>query len=79
MIFILEAIISDMILFAGIQNAMDKLMHPTTLYGWAFVATVPFMIYFLFKKKLEKNMVQLARQNFKTPLFIGLFSFITMR
>jgi hypothetical protein len=75
MIFILEAIISDIILFAGIQKAMDKLMHPTTLYGWAFVATVPFLIYLIFKKRVKKNGETLTKQNFKVPLIIGLFSF----
>lgn len=74
-IFIFEAIVSDLILFAGIQNAMNKLMHPTTLYAWGFVATVPFIIYFLFKRRIRENKATLLKQNFKIPLSIGLFSF----
>lgn len=75
LIFILEAIISDLILFAGIQKATNKLMQPTTFYGWGFVATVPFIIYLLFKNRIRKNKVTLVKQNFKIPLSIGLFSF----
>ncbi len=75
LIFILEAIVSDLILFAGIQKAMDKLMHPTTLYAWGFVATVPFIIYLLFKRRIRENKATLTKQNFKIPLSIGLFSF----
>jgi hypothetical protein len=74
-IFILEAIISDWILFAGIQNAADKLMHPTTFYAWGFVATVPFIVYLLFKNRIRRNKEVLVKQHFKIPLFIGLFSF----
>jgi hypothetical protein len=75
LIFISEAIISDLILFAGIQKATDKLMQPTTFYGWVFVATVPFIIYLLFKNRIRKNKATLVSQNFKIPLSVGLFSF----
>src|SRR5664279_3668858 len=54
-IFVSEAIISDLILFVGIQKATNKLMQPTTFYGWGFVATVPFIIYLLFKNRIRKN------------------------
>ncbi len=76
LIFISEAIISDLILFAGIQKAADKLMQPTTFYGWGFVATVPFFIYLLFKNRIRKNKGTLVKQNFKIPLSVGLFSFV---
>ncbi len=75
LIFIAEAVISDLIFFAGIQKAADKLLQPTTFYGWGFVATVPFIIYFLFKNHIRKNRVSLVKRNFKMPLSIGLFSF----
>ena len=75
LIFISEAIISDLILFVGIQKAADKLLQPTTFYGWGFVATVPLIIYWLFKNRIRKNKEVLIRQDFKIPLTIGLFSF----
>ena len=77
-IFIVVAIVSDMVLFAGIQNAMDKLMHVTTLYGWAFVVTVPFTIYLLFKNKMKAKTKVLVKDDFKIPLIIGLFSFMVI-
>jgi hypothetical protein len=63
-----------LILFVGIQKAADKLLQPTTFYGWGFVATVPFIIYWLFKNRIRKNKEVLIRQDFKIPLTIGLFS-----
>ncbi|WP_297095703.1 hypothetical protein [uncultured Draconibacterium sp.] len=75
-VFLAEAIISDMILFAGIQQAMDKLMHPTTLYGWGFVATVPFIIYILFKKPIKNHKKLLYKHDFKLPFITGVVSFI---
>jgi EamA domain-containing membrane protein RarD len=74
LLFISEAIISDLVFFAGIQKGSDKLMHPTTFYGWGFVATVPFIIYLLFKDRIRKNKEMLVKQDFKMPLSIGLFS-----
>jgi hypothetical protein len=78
LVFITEAVVSDLILFAGIQHAMDKLMHRTTFYGWAFVATVPFLIFLLFKKRLLINRIHIQRKDFNVPVAIGLFSFITI-
>jgi hypothetical protein len=75
LVFIVEAIVSDMILFAGIQKAADKLMHPTTFYAWGFVATVPFIVCLVFKKRIAKNKETITGRNFKTPLAIGMFSF----
>ncbi len=50
LIFVVEAIASDLIFFVAIRNAADKLMHVTTLYAWGFVAFVPFIIFCLFWK-----------------------------
>ncbi len=75
LIFILEAILSDLVFFGIIRNAFDKLMQPTTLYGWGFVLSVPFIIYFLFRKALNKNKKQLTSVDFQKPLIIGLISF----
>ena len=75
LIFITEAIVSDLIFFVVIRNAKDKLMHITTLYAWCFVACLPFIIYFLFRKLITKNKKQLSFFDFWKPLFIGLISF----
>ncbi len=74
-VFVIEAIVSDLIFFVVIRNAKDKLMHVTTFYAWGFVACLPFIIYFLFRKNILRNKKQLNNSDFWKPLFIGLISF----
>jgi hypothetical protein len=76
LIFIIEAICSDLIFFGVIRNAMDKLMQPTTLYGWGFVLFFPFIIYFLLRRLIKRNTKQILTSNFWKPLAIGLISFV---
>lgn len=75
-LFITEAIVSDLIFFGAIRNAMDELMKATTIYGWCFVVVLPFLIYLLLKKRIERNRKQLTGSDFKYPVFIGLISFL---
>lgn len=75
LVFVTEAIGSDLIFFVVIRNAADKLMHITTLYAWAFVMFLPLIIYFLFRKLIMKNRKQPAVYNFWKPLSIGIISF----
>lgn len=75
LIFLIEAIASDLIFFVAIRHATDKLMHVTTLYAWGFVMFFPFIIYFLFKKLIIRNKRQLVSSDFWKPLLIGLISF----
>lgn len=75
LLFVAEAIASDLIFFVAIRNATDKLKHVTTLYAWGFVMFFPFIIYFLFKKRIVKNKKQLAVSDFWKPLLIGVASF----
>jgi hypothetical protein len=75
-LFTLEAIASDLIFFVAIRNAKDKLMHITTLYAWAFVLTLPFIVYFLFRKQILRNQKKLLISDFWKPLIIGILSFI---
>ena len=74
-IFLIEAIVSDLIFFVAIRNAADKIMHITTLYAWGFVMSVPFIIYLLFRKSIIRNKKHLVNSDFWKPLFIGLISF----
>lgn len=78
LLFISEAIISDLIFFVGIRQATDKLMRPTTYYGWGFVASVPFIIYLIFRKRIENNKLLISRSNFTKPLTIGMISFVVI-
>lgn len=74
-LFISGAIISDLIFFGLIRNAMDKLMHPTTLYGWCFVFLLPLLIYLLFRRPIIRHRRMLVNKNFREPLIIGSVSF----
>ena len=74
-IFLVEAIVSDLIFFVIIRNAADKLMHITTLYAWGFVLFLPFIVYYLFGKLIVTGKKELTTSSFGKPLKIGLFSF----
>lgn len=75
LVFITEAIASDILFFVVIRNAEDKLMHVTTFYAWGFVACVPFILYLLFKKMIVGTKRQLDISDFWKPLFFGFVSF----
>ena len=74
-LFTVEAIASDLLFFVIIRNAKDKLMHVTTLYAWGFVVSLPFIVYFLFRKSIIRNKKQLNNSDFWKPLLIGVISF----
>lgn len=76
MIFITEAIFSDLIFFGIIRRSMEKLMQITTLYAWCFVMCLPFIIYFLLPKSIKKNKRELESSSFRKPLIVGIVSFI---
>ena len=65
MIFIIEAIVSGLIFFGIIRNAIDNLKEPTTLYGWGFVMLFPFVIYFFLRKLIERHKTQLVTLDFR--------------
>jgi hypothetical protein len=75
LIFVMEAIASDLIFFVAIRNSANKLIHITTIYAWAFVMFLPLIIYFLFRKLIISNKKQLAVYSFWKPLCIGIISF----
>jgi len=75
-LFIGEAIISDLIFFGIIRNAMDEIMKATTIYGWCFVIVLPFLIYAILKKRIEKKRKQLTNSDFKSPILLGLISLV---
>ena len=74
LIFLAEAIASDLLFFIVIRHAADKLLHPTTFYAWGFVLFVPFPVYFLFRKRILNRKQSLTHSAFFKPLLIGLFS-----
>lgn len=75
LIFLLISCVSDYLFFGIIRNALDKLYHPTTFYGYAFVISLPFLICLLFSKKIREEHSDLKRKDFISPLTIGMACF----
>jgi len=77
LIYILVAAIADYIFFGKIRNAMKELYHPTTLSGYLFLILLPFILTFLFSKKI-KNKQNIQRQDFIKYGVLGFFSIVTI-
>ena len=54
-IFMIIAVVLDYFFYGIIRDAMMELYHPTTLYGYAFLAALPFAEVFLFRKRLQSK------------------------
>lgn len=54
-IFISVAVVGDYLFFGIIRNAMSALYEPTTFYGYAFLFSLPYLIAFIFQKKLKQT------------------------
>jgi hypothetical protein len=70
--FSFGAIISDLIFFGIIRKSMDKLMHITTIYSWIFVFVLPFIVYIIFRKHLNRNRMEIMKSDFLLPIGVGI-------
>ena len=70
LIFTLVAILSDLIFFGWIRNAMDNLMHRTTLYSWSFVFVLPYLVYLIAKKRNRRDDSVVLRDSL-VPVSVG--------
>ncbi|MCU4154565.1 hypothetical protein J1N10_01170 [Carboxylicivirga sp. A043] len=80
LIFLVLAVIMDYIFFGLIRKAMEDLYHPTTFYGYGFVACLPFIVVLAFKKRIEKQKRESYPSDFIKAGLIGFvcFSLLTM-
>jgi hypothetical protein len=62
--FLLLAILMDYVFFGLLRNAMEQLYHPTTFYGYGFVASLPFIAVLGFRKKIEQEKRDVAISDF---------------
>ena len=74
-IFLLVAVIMDVIFFGLIRNAFDDLYHPTTFYAYAFLIILPFAEIFLFKKMLNKKKRKTGK---KDLIYFGIFGALSL-
>lgn len=72
LIFLLTAIILDYMFFAIIRNAFEELYHPTTLYGYGFLFSLPFLVVWLFRKHILTRKKVIKRKFLIKAGFIGI-------
>lgn len=80
LIFLVWAAVMDYVFFGLIRNAMEQLYHPTTFYGYGFVASMPFIVALGFRKIIEKKKRDVCQSDFIKAGIIGLvcFSLLTL-
>ncbi len=74
-VLLLSAVIMDYVFFGLIRNAIKELYHPTTFYGYAFVACLPFIMILTFRKIIEQNSRELEKKDLLKIGFAGLICF----
>ena len=72
LIFLPIAIILDYVFFGIIRNAMEELYHPTTLYGYAFLLVLPFLVVLIFRKNLLSFRRSVSKSNIVKALASGI-------
>jgi hypothetical protein len=77
-IFLFLAVIMDYLFFGLIRNAMDELYHPTTLYGYGFLAAFPFILAILFKRKILGRKRLATNSEILKAGIIGLICLVTV-
>ncbi len=63
-VLLLISALLDFVFFGLIRGAMKELYHPTTLYGYGFVVSLPFMVAFLMKKRLNRDKTPTTKSQF---------------
>ena len=74
LILLVVAVVLGYVFFGLIRGAMVELYHPTTLYGYAFVAVLPFLVIFVFRKRVEYNTKKLQLRNLAQAATVGAIS-----
>lgn len=76
-IMLLISMIADYIFFGLIRDAMEELYHPTTLYGYGFVLSLPFIEMLVFRKKLaDRKLVD--KKMLLAAAFPGIAAFLIL-
>jgi hypothetical protein len=78
LILLALAIGMDYVFFGIIRDAMTELYHPTTLYGYGFVLSLPFIVILAFRRKVSHTTKVLTRKDFWKPAITGILCFITI-
>ena len=74
-VFLFMSVVSDYLFFGLIRNAIDKLYHPTTFYGYGFVTFLPFLITLFMGRLVRERHSKLTSMDFIRPILAGIFCF----
>ena len=72
LLFLLVSGLLDFIFFGLIRGAMEDLYHPTTFYGYGFLIVLPFLLTYIFSKKIKKNNKDIFKKSFIKAVIIGM-------
>lgn len=70
-ILLFTAVMLDYLFFGLIRNATDELYHPTTFYGYGFVLILPFIISFIFRRRIMQKQKSVTKKDYFRPAIIG--------
>jgi len=76
LIMIVSSVILDFIFFGLIREAWNDLYKPTTFYGYGFLAVLPFIEFFLFKKIILRKKRNILNKDFIPLGIVSLVSII---
>ena len=74
LVFTLVTIFLDFIFYGIMRGAMTELYHPTTLYGYGFLLSLPFIEILLFRERL----IHYIDLKFKNFMIIGLWGLLSL-
>ena len=72
------AVVMDYIFFGIIRNAMEELYHPTTLYGYGFLAALPILMALIFKRRILTRKTDVKRRDIIKAGISGLICLIAI-
>jgi len=76
LIMVVSSVILDYVFFGLIRNAWNDLYKPTTFYGYGFLAVLPFIELFLFKKIILRKKRNVLTKDFISLGIVSLTSII---
>lgn len=77
-LLLMVSALSDYFFFGLIRGAMEELYHPTTLYGYGFLVSLPFLLVVLLRKRMEANRRKVRDVDFIRLAVLGVFSLLAL-
>lgn len=68
-IYLLIAVLFDLVFFGIVRGAMEQLLHPTTFYGYGFLIFWAIILFLIFRK--SKGQHKIGRSELTYTAFTG--------